>query len=189
MTCNQIGKPPDVLKDRHRDKRLGRDFSAEFDPFLKLMHHTANQRLQLQRVRPMIFVHVDVDLGILFKIPIAHDERAVRSFDQNAEIAVGQLHNLLDLRNRPDVVNCFARRIFLIELLLRNQKYFLILDHRRFDRAYRAPASHIEVNNHIREYSHAAQRHNGQVYRLSHIITSPLKIKPCRQPARHFINH
>src|SRR6266404_488841 len=86
---------------------------------------------------------------------------ALDTFDQNFDIAVGELDALNDVRERADGVDFFGFGIIDGSIVLRGQENLLVAGKGLFERAHTGFAADDERRHLLREDNHVAHRHHG----------------------------
>ena len=103
------------------------------------------------------------------KLVVRHhplDLRAFRPFDQNLHGTVGQLEQLQDAGQGPDLVHIDRLRLVDIRTLLRDQQDLLVVRHRSIQGLDRFFAAHEQRNDHMRVNHHVPQRQHRDSTRL-----------------------
>src|ERR1700728_1317811 len=88
------------------------------------------------------------------------DLGALGAFDENFDMAIGQLHALYDIGERSDLINLFGLGVIDRGIVLRDQDKFLVSGKRVFHSAHGGFAAHDEWVHHLREDDHVPHRHH-----------------------------
>ena len=98
-----------------------------------------------------------------FGVDDLQDFAALNAFDQNFDIAVGQLQALHDVDDRADLVDFVGFGFIDGGVVLGGQENFLVRRQRLFQGAHARFAAHHERRHHEREDDHVPDGHHGQL--------------------------
>ena len=135
-----------------------RDLLVELDVAFELVDHRARQRLGLDAIAGDVLEHRGVRLVIFGAVGIFENLGALRALHQHLHGAVGQLEQLQDAGERPDLVDRAGRRIVVGGVLLRRQQDERVRAHHFLERLDGLFAAHEQRHDHVREDDDVAQR-------------------------------
>jgi len=155
---DRVGQLARILHAHGRDHRVVVQVVRQLHVLLEQRHDAAHRALGLavgfarlrqhlhdDAVKPLVFLPLD-------------GARAVDAFDQDLDVAVGQLQALDHVRHAAHRVDVFRTRIVDRRVVLRRQENALVLQQRMLEGAGGArPADH-ERHHHVREDDDVAQR-------------------------------
>ncbi len=146
---------------RHRGHDLGRDLLVELDVVFELGHRRARQRLGLDGIMALDGQNFGLRLEVVLGLDVVFDLGAMQPLDQHLHGAVGQLEQLQDRRDRPDLINAIGLGVVFLRILLGHHQNMLVLAHHLFERAHGFLASHEKRHDHRGKHHDVAQRQDG----------------------------
>ncbi len=163
---DHIGQQPGFGDVAGRDRGLRRDRSTVGDVLLDLGLDAAHQGLDLDAGRGRIGQRLDTGLDIGARRSEAVDAQARLALHDRADRAVLELHDLGDLRERPDGVQLSGvGDVFLLSLALRDERNGSAVGHRRVERVDALLAADLQWHDHLGEDDRLPKRDEGQVLR------------------------
>ena len=150
MSQDQIAEPVGIFDGHDRDERFRRNLLAQLRPLLELTRQHPGLRFQFRRLLPselVEFFDFDFEIRVFFHIPL--DPGPVQALHQHAHRTAGQLQQLLDLGDRPRLIDVVGTRFVVLGVALRRQHDQAILHHDLLQRIDGLLAANIQMNDHI----------------------------------------
>ena len=114
--------------------------------------------------------HADRDLHEAFGLADLQNLAALDAFDQNLDIAVGQLEALHDVDDRADLVDLVGLGFVDAGVVLGGQEDLLVGGQRLFQGANAGFPAHDERGHHVREDDHVPDGHHGKFFGLEFFL-------------------
>ncbi len=150
MSQNQIAEPVGILDGHDRNERFRRNLLAQFRPLLEQARQHPRLRFQFRRLLSnelVKFFDFDFEIRVFLHIPL--DPGPVQALHQHAHRTAGQLQQLLDLGDRPRLIDVVRPRFVVLGVALRRQHDQAILHHDLFERIDGLLAADIQMHDHI----------------------------------------
>ena len=171
MPQNQVAEAIRIFDGDHRHQRFRRNLLAQFRPLLELAGQQTGLCLQFRRLAGgnlPEFLHFDFEIRIFLQITV--DPGPVEAFHQHPHSPAGQLQQLLDLGDRPGLVDIGGARLVVLGVALRRQHDQAVLHHDLFQGIDRFFAAHVEMDNHIRKDQYPPQRQHDHRFELRFVF-------------------
>ena len=180
-----VGEEAGVAALGHRQLHVGRNARRVVGVLGEALLRRADKRLCAALGHAEHVILKRLDLGVDAALFVLRREELVRertllALDEHADIVARQAKDLLHLADGADLIQVARRRVVGFQVTLRAQKERLTVFHRRFQRSDGQQASHIEVDDHIRERYKAAQRKHRQAAESRSILFCH-SLSPCRE--------
>ena len=161
---NRIGQPAGIGDAHGRKHRLVGQPGRVLDEPLEQATDLGHLFLDLGTALDLEFDAFDehVEGAVLGGLDL-QDAAALNAFDEQLDVAVGQLEMLHDRRDRTDGVDIVGSGVVVLGVALRRQEHTFVGIEGTLDRQERTLPSHDERHHRIRENDDIPQRHHRQL--------------------------
>ena len=158
VRCDRVRQLRKLLYLVQRHQHFRRNLLVQLDVLLELADHRPAQRLDVLVLVRRFLDQFRFGLKEFLFVGIAHDFRALASFDQDLDRAIGQFEQLQHRTDRADIVDIVDGRIVLTRIFLRHKQNLLVVLHHVFQRLHRFVPPDEERHDHVREDNDIPQR-------------------------------